>query len=257
MVQVKAIKAFSDNYIWCISNEAEQTAWVVDPGQAEPVLNYLSEHNLTLRGILITHHHYDHTDGVAALVKAFRDIPVYGPRHSPFKGITHGVSEADKVTVYDYTFTVLATPGHTLDHICYINDELSFTGDTLFSAGCGRLFEGSAEQMWHSLCKLRALPDECKIYCTHEYTQANLAFAKAVEPNNEYLLNYSDEVDALRAKGEISLPTQLGVEKQINPFLRSNIATITDELPDELKINLDLNEPWQRFAGLRAWKDNF
>ena len=174
MVQVKAIKAFSDNYIWCISNEAEQTAWVVDPGQAEPVLNYLYEQNLTLCGILITHHHYDHTDGVAALVKAFRDIPVYGPRHSPFKGITHGVSEADKVTVYDYTFTVLATPGHTLDHVCYINDELSFTGDTLFSAGCGRLFEGSAEQMWHSLCKLRALPDECKIYCTHEYTQANL-----------------------------------------------------------------------------------
>ena len=111
--------------------------------------------------------------------------------------------------------------------------------------------------MWHSLCKLRALPDECKIYCTHEYTQANLAFAKAVEPNNEYLLSYSDEVDTLRAKDEISLPTQLGVEKQINPFLRSNIATITDELPDELKINLDLNEPWQRFAGLRAWKDNF
>ncbi|MEZ7277379.1 hydroxyacylglutathione hydrolase [Pseudoalteromonas sp. 68 DY56-GL68] len=257
MVQVKAIKAFSDNYIWCITNESEHTAWVVDPGQAEPVLNYLSEHNLTLAGILITHHHYDHTDGVAALLKTFPTIPVYGPKHSPFKGINHGVLEADKVTVYNYTFTVLATPGHTLDHICYLHDELSFTGDTLFSAGCGRLFEGSAEQMWHSLCKLRALPDECKIYCTHEYTQANLAFAKAVEPTNEYLANYSEKVDTLRANNEISLPTKLSVEKQINPFLRSHLPNITDELPNELKNNLNLDEPWQRFAGLRAWKDNF
>ena len=111
--------------------------------------------------------------------------------------------------------------------------------------------------MWHSLCKLRALPDECKIYCTHEYTQANLAFAKAVEPNNEYLLNYSDKVDALRESGKISLPTQLSVERQINPFIRCHFPHITDELPSELKENLDLAEPWQRFAGLRAWKDNF
>ncbi len=257
MVQVKAIKAFSDNYIWCITNEHEQTAWLVDPGQAEPALNYLSMNNLTLAGILITHHHYDHTDGVATLVNQFADIPVYGPKNSPFKGINQRLCEAGKVTIYDYTFTVVATPGHTLDHICYINEELSFTGDTLFSAGCGRLFEGTAEQMWHSLCKLNTLPDECKIYCTHEYTQANLAFAKAVEPNNEYLLNYSEKIDTLRESGKISLPTKLAIEKQINPFLRSHLPSITDELPNALKINLDLNEPWQRFAGLRAWKDNF
>lgn len=257
MVQVKAIKAFSDNYIWCIVNNDQQSAWVVDPGQADPVNRYLDEHNLTLAGILITHHHYDHTDGVEPLLKTNRDIPVYGPRHSPFKGINHPLSEADKVTVYDRTFTVLATPGHTLDHICYVNDELSFTGDTLFSAGCGRLFEGSAEQMWHSLCKLKSLPNDCKIYCTHEYTQANLAFAKAVEPTNEALLTYSDKIDTLRANDDISLPTTIATEKQLNPFLRSHLPHITDQLPDTLKVNFNLNEPWQRFASLRAWKDNF
>ncbi|WP_404339390.1 hydroxyacylglutathione hydrolase [Pseudoalteromonas mariniglutinosa] len=257
MVQVKAIKAFSDNYIWCITHTNSQLAWVVDPGQATPVLNHLNENNLTLAGILITHHHYDHTDGVAALLKAFADIAVYGPATSPFKGINQPLVEGDTVTVFDYQFTVLSTPGHTLDHICYIHPTLSFTGDTLFSGGCGRLFEGSAKQMWQSLCKLKSLPDDCEVYCTHEYTEANLAFALAVEPNNEVLKSRAQRVTKLREQGQITLPTTLAIEKQINPFLRCDKAHITDNLPAHIKKNSSVREPWQNFASLRAWKDNF
>lgn len=258
MVQVKAIKAFSDNYIWCIQSPSSAEVWVVDPGQAKPVLQFLNEQNLFLAGILITHHHYDHTDGVAELKTHFPDIKVYGPRNSPFKGITDTLIEGDTLTVAGIDFHIIETPGHTLDHICYANPALSFTGDTLFSAGCGRLFEGTAKQMWQSLNKLKqTLPDDCLIYCTHEYTQANLAFAKAVEPNNTQLAQYSEQVDSLRNNGEISLPTKMGLEKQINPFLRSEHAHITQCVPSELKKNQINNEPWHSWASLRAWKDNF
>ena len=257
MVQVKAIKAFSDNYIWCISNEAEQTAWVVDPGQAEPVLNYLSENNLSLAGILITHHHSDHTGGVAELVKQFSNIAVYGPINSPFAGITNTLVDGDSIEVLGTRFNIITTPGHTLDHICYIHEQLAFTGDTLFSGGCGRLFEGTPEQMWESFNKLRELPKTCKVYCTHEYTQANLAFAKAVEPRNPELLQYSDKVDAQRAKGEITLPSTIDQELKVNPFMRSDLPTITELIPKEFVLVTKNNEPWENFASLRRFKDNF
>ncbi|OUS68679.1 hydroxyacylglutathione hydrolase [Pseudoalteromonas sp. A601] len=261
MVQVKAIKAFSDNYIWCITDSQSQLAWVVDPGQAEPVLAHLKDAGLTLAGILITHHHYDHTDGVADLCKAFPGIMVYGPSNSPFTGITNTLSEGDKVTVFDTEFVITHTPGHTLDHICYLNPALAFTGDTLFSGGCGRLFEGSAEQMQHSFDKLKQLPDACKIYCTHEYTQANLAFALAVEPNNADLIEYVHWVDTKRSNDEITLPSTIAVEQKINPFMRSDISGISQNIPTEYqnksKNILQNNEPWQNFAGLRTWKDHF
>lgn len=261
MVQVKAIKAFSDNYIWCITHSEEHLAWVVDPGQAEPVLTHLSQHGLTLAGILITHHHYDHTDGVAALCEAFKGINVYGPSNSPFKGITNTLNEGDTVSVFDTEFAIIHTPGHTLDHICYLNPALAFTGDTLFSGGCGRLFEGSAEQMQHSFDKLRQLPEVCKIYCTHEYTQANLAFALAVEPTNADLIEYAQWVDAKRSNDEITLPSTIALERKINPFMRSDISGISQNIPIEYqhksKNMLQNNEPWQNFAGLRTWKDHF
>ena len=257
MVQVKAIKAFSDNYIWCLTTSNNTQAWVVDPGQAEPVLDYLAQHNLTLAGILITHHHYDHTDGVAKLVSENPNIAVYGPTNSPFKGITQQLTDGQSITVLNTAFNIIATPGHTLDHICYVNEQLAFTGDTLFSGGCGRLFEGSAEQMWLSFNKLRELPADCKVYCTHEYTQANLAFAAAIEPRNPELLAYSKKVDELRSKNEITLPSTIGQELKINPFMRSDLPNITELLPKEFCSVTKNNEPWENFAGLRKFKDHF
>jgi hydroxyacylglutathione hydrolase len=154
-------------------------------------------------------------------------------------------------------FNIVATPGHTLDHICYTHDELAFTGDTLFSGGCGRLFEGTSEQMWNSFNKLRELPKSCKVYCTHEYTQANLAFAKAVEPRNPELLEYSKKVDELRSTDEITLPSTIDQELKINPFMRSDLPTITELLPKEFLLVTKNNEPWENFASLRKFKDNF
>ncbi|AUL73186.1 hydroxyacylglutathione hydrolase [Pseudoalteromonas sp. 13-15] len=257
MVQVKAIKAFSDNYIWCLTTEGNSKAWVVDPGQAEPVLAHLAAENLTLGGILITHHHYDHTDGVAQLVKDDPTIKVYGPKNSPFKGVTHPLVDSDSIDVLGINFKVLTTPGHTLDHICFVNDNMAFTGDTLFSGGCGRLFEGTSEQMWHSLNKLKTLPAGCKVFCTHEYTQANLTFAKAVEPRNPSLLAHSELVDELRKEDKISLPTTISQELKINPFMRSDIPTIIEEVPKEFISVTKNNEPWHNFAALRKFKDNF
>jgi hydroxyacylglutathione hydrolase len=257
MVQVKAIKAFSDNYIWCLTTEQNNQAWVVDPGQSAPVLEHLAQHNLTLGGILITHHHYDHTDGVAQLVKQYPNIAVYGPSNSPFEGITTPLNEGDTISILNIPFEIITTPGHTLDHICYINDALAFTGDTLFSGGCGRLFEGSPEQMWHSFNKLRALPSDCKVYCTHEYTQANLAFAKAVEPRNPELLAYSQKVDELRKNDEITLPSTIGQELKVNPVMRSNLPNIVESLPKEYCLVTKNNEPWENFASLRMFKDHF
>jgi hydroxyacylglutathione hydrolase len=257
MVQVKAIKAFSDNYVWCLTTSKNTQAWVVDPGQAQPVIAHLAEHNLTLGGILITHHHYDHTEGVAELVKAYPNITVYGPANSPFKGITHSLNDGQNISVLNTPFNIITTPGHTLDHICYINNELAFTGDTLFSGGCGRLFEGTSEQMWQSFNKLRKLPTRCRVYCTHEYTQANLAFAKAVEPHNPDLMAYSKKVDAQRNQNQITLPTSIGLELKINPFMRSDLASITELLPKEFCLVTKNNEPWENFASLRAFKDNF
>jgi len=182
---------------------------------------------------------------------------VYGPINSPFAGITNTLVDGDSVEVLGTRFNIITTPGHTLDHICYIHEQLAFTGDTLFSGGCGRLFEGTPEQMWESFNKLRELPKTCKVYCTHEYTQANLAFAKAVEPRNPELLQYSDKVDAQRAKGEITLPSTIGQELKVNPFMRSDLPTITELIPKEFVLVTKNNEPWENFASLRRFKDNF
>ncbi|KZN66303.1 hypothetical protein N473_09970 [Pseudoalteromonas luteoviolacea CPMOR-1] len=255
MAQVEPIKAFNDNYIWAICSQHEQQTWVVDPGQSQPVLTFLKANNRRLSGILITHHHWDHTDGVAELLLQFPDIPVYGPKDSKFSGITHPLSHNDNVTIAGITFKVVETPGHTLDHICYTNEQITFTGDTLFSGGCGRLFEGTAEQMWHSLESLKQLPDTCQIYCTHEYTLANLAFAQAVEPENQVLSDYIAWCHQQREKDLPTLPTNMEKERHINPFLRADQAHILAHLPTDLQGLSD--QHWQSFAKLRLWKDNF
>ncbi|WP_440053639.1 hydroxyacylglutathione hydrolase [Pseudoalteromonas sp. T1lg65] len=255
MVQVEAIKAFNDNYIWAISHADSNQVWVVDPGDEQPVLKFLENLGKRLAGILVTHYHWDHTDGIAPLKALFPDIPVFGPKDSPYEGITHPLTEGDSISLFNMEFHIITTPGHTLDHICYVHPTLAFTGDTLFNAGCGRMFEGTPSQMWHSLCKLTDLPDDCLVYCTHEYTLANLKFAYAVEPNNPTLLEYIEIAAEQRASNIITLPTSIGIQKQINPFLRVSEKNILVHVPAKYQPVTD--SAGATFGALRKWKDNF
>src|SRR5688572_27207263 len=186
MLDVVAVNAFKDTYVWTLRTKTH--AAVVDPGEARPVLDYLAREKLELAAILATHHHADHVGGIAELRRQF-DVPVYGPRGEPIATLTDPVSEGDSVTIpaLGVSFSVLDIPGHTRAHIAYYGAGALFCGDTLFACGCGRLFEGTAEQMYTSLSKLRALPDDTKVYCGHEYTLANIGFAKGVEPQNRAL----------------------------------------------------------------------
>ncbi|WP_414827836.1 hydroxyacylglutathione hydrolase [Alteromonas sp. H39] len=254
-VSVFPIPAFTDNYIWCLHNASH--AVVVDPGDAQPVMAFLKQHSLSLAAILITHHHHDHTGGIARLVSANPNVPVIGPRGNHIRGITKSVSQGDTVhlPVLSLTFSVIETPGHTLDHIAFYGHGALFCGDTLFSAGCGRLFEGSPEQMLHSLNKFKRLPDDTIVYCTHEYTQANVAFAKAVEPDNAELQAYSDWADAQRNNDNPTLPTDIKTQKAINPFLRSHLSGIQESLASHWGKS-PVNDV-DAFAGVRRWKDEF
>ena len=255
MVQVDAINAFNDNYIWALVHPTKPHVYVVDPGDAEPVMRYLEQHDYQLAGILVTHHHWDHTTGVAALKQAYPEAPVYGPQNSPFTGIEHTLADGDNIDVFGLNFLVRATPGHTLDHISYINEQLVFCGDTLFSGGCGRLFEGTPEQMWQSMQTFLTLSDETLVYCTHEYTQANMAFASAAQPEDAEVQRYTNKVNALREQQQMTLPSTIGQEKRINPFLRADKIS-PQALPTAYRPATS-GEPSAIFAGLRAWKDNF
>ncbi|MDW2150806.1 hydroxyacylglutathione hydrolase, partial [Vibrio sp. 378] len=185
---------FNDNYIWLIQNSEKRCA-VVDPGDAQPVLDYLQANELTLEAILVTHHHNDHIGGVPDLVRAFPHVTVVGPKAEPIPTLTTPMEEGDKLELFGEIFLVLGLPGHTLGHIGYVGDSKLFCGDVLFSAGCGRIFEGTPEQMFESLSKVAALPEETQVFCAHEYTASNVAFALAVEPDNEQLRQYRDDVN--------------------------------------------------------------
>ena len=252
---IHPIPAFTDNYIWCIHNNS--SAVVVDPGDAQPVLEYVKANGLTLSAVLITHHHRDHTGGIAKLVSAHPELPVIGPRGGHIRGLTKSVSQGDTVTlpVLKMALQVMEVPGHTLDHIAFFGHGLVFCGDTLFSAGCGRLFEGSPEQMLHSLNKLKRLPDNTKVYCTHEYTQANVNFALAVEPENSALVNYAQWVKATRDKNNPTLPSTLKEQKAINPFLRSHELSV--KTAAEAYCENSLADDVAVFAAVRRWKDEF
>lgn len=254
-LQVIAIPAYNDNYIWCIRNQNDCV--VVDPGDAGPVIEYCQDEQLSLCGILITHHHWDHTDGIDSLLKANPDIPIYGPNTSKIKQITHILNEGDLVqlTELDLQLSVLEVPGHTLDHIAYYGDVGLFCGDTLFSAGCGRLFEGTPEQMLHSLSKFCVLPAQTKVYCTHEYTLANIKFAQAVEPNNQALSEYKIRAETVIANNHITLPSNIANELAINPFLRCGQKEVAEQVSHNS--GLELKTEQAVFAALRKWKDNF
>lgn len=254
MPPVITIPAFNDNYIWLIRHENH--CLVVDPGSAEPVLERLAALNLTLDAILITHHHKDHTGGVADLLAAFPLARLYLPQHDELPGLTGTrVEHGDTIRWHGLTLTVIHVPGHTRGHVAYYSDGMLFCGDTLFSAGCGRLFEGTAEQMYDSLERLKSLPDETLIYPAHEYTMANLRFALAVEPDNPAITAYTREISKRRQQGVPSLPTRLELEKQVNVFLRCNHDSV--KFSAEKYQLSQLDTPQEVFRVLRAWKDVF
>ncbi len=248
------IKAFHDNYIWCLRNG--ENAVVVDPGDANPVFDYLNKEKLNLVGILITHHHPDHVGGNKTLLSKFQ-VPIYGPKKEKIPGITHCLEEGDQIFIKDINqnFRIIDIPGHTLGHIGYYNDKLLFCGDTLFSCGCGRLFEGTPKQMYQSLAKIAGLPDEIMIFCGHEYTEANINFALSVEPENKNLSDFQNKVKLLRDQGLPSLPVRLSQEKQTNPFLRVHKPNIARTLINNRKVSS--THPKDVFAALRKWKDYF
>jgi len=229
-------------------------AAVVDPGEARPVLDYLRREKLELAAILATHHHADHVGGIRELL-GVRKIAVYGPRNEPIPTLTHPVSEGDTVTIPELgaSFSVLDIPGHTRAHIAYYGAGALFCGDTLFACGCGRVFEGTAEQMYSSLGKLRALPDDTKVYCGHEYTLANIGFAKNVEPGNAALAAREARDQRLRAQGKPTLPSLLGDEKATNPFLRCTEPAVVESVNKYLGSRV--SDPVRVFAAIREWKN--
>ncbi|MGF1683707.1 hydroxyacylglutathione hydrolase [Photobacterium makurazakiensis] len=252
MLTVKSIPAFNDNYIWLIHNPDNHCV-VVDPGDATPVIKVLEEQQLHLDAILITHHHHDHVGGISELKRAYPNLNVVAPAAEPIPGVSQSVEDGDQVEIFGERFMVLGVPGHTAGHVAYVGDEKLFCGDTLFSAGCGRLFEGTAGQMYHSLQKIAALPDETKIYCAHEYTSSNLAFALVAEQDNPHLQRYREDVSRLRAQGVSTIPSTLKQEKLINPFLRCDQASIKKSVANKAVDDSDV----ETFAALRRWKDEF
>ena len=254
MLSLRPLPAFEDNYIWTLADD-DGRAIVVDPGDADVVLREMDA-GLKPVAILVTHHHPDHIGGVPRLM-ATGDLPCYAPDDARIPVATHRVGEGDSVAVeaLDLRFEVMAVPGHTRSHIAFLANDWLFCGDTLFSLGCGRLFEGRPEQMLASLDRLASLPKETRICCTHEYTQANGRFALAAEPDNPQRDRHLERVAELRANALPSLPSTIGLERACNPFLRIDQPGLRANL--ERHCGRQMNSRLESFTELRAWKDGF
>jgi len=253
-MDICSLHAFEDNYIWLLREGRRIVA--VDPGDETPVLRYLDEERAELAAILVTHHHGDHTGGLAGLVARY-PVPVYGPAGEAIPGTSIPLREGDNVPLPGFaaTLQVLDVPGHTRGHIAYYGNGALFCGDTLFACGCGRLFEGTASQMWASLVKLAALPPDTRVYCAHEYTQSNIRFALAVEPDNEELLARSERVAEMRRNRRPTVPFTLAEELATNPFLRCAQGQVARAA--ERHAGRALSSPTEAFAALREWKNGF
>ena len=254
MFNIHPVRAFKDNSIWVIHNQ--HYAAIVDPGSASAVLTYLQQQELQPIAILNTHHHHDHTGGNVTLLQAFT-MPVYGPANEHIPELTHGLRERDTVHLAELSLdlAVLDIPGHTAGHIAYYGGKSLFCGDTLFACGCGRIFEGTAQQMYTSLQKLASLPDDTLVYCTHEYTLANVCFAKEVEADNPILAQRAIEIEAQRKHDLPTLPSTLAMEKATNPFLRCDQPALINAASRHA--GKRLQDPISVFAELRQWKDTF
>ena len=254
MLSVEPIKAFTDNYIWLVSTN--EGSIVIDPGESKNIQKLIDNKTIDLKGILITHHHYDHTNGLSELVKK-NELEVYGPVNN-IDGINHRLTDKDKISIIGIDFDVISIPGHTLDHIGFYsanaNNPILFCGDTLFAGGCGRIFEGTYEQMFHALKKITKLPINTNIYCGHEYTLSNLKFALEADDTNKELIEEFKKVENKINSNIPSLPTTLDKELKVNPFLRCNNINIQNKIIKKFKVS---NNELEVFTALRKWKDNF
>ncbi|MEQ9861047.1 hydroxyacylglutathione hydrolase [Pectobacterium cacticida] len=247
-----SIPALQDNYIWLLCNKDNRCV-IVDPGEGVPVLNALEQHSLTPEAILLTHHHSDHVGGIGKILKHYPYLPIFGPKETAKCGATELIGEGDIVPLLNSEFSVIAVPGHTLGHVAYYNAPFLFCGDTLFSAGCGRTFEGTAKQLFDSIQKIAKLPDDTVICCAHEYTLSNLKFSNAIWPEDPSISAYLHKISQIREKSQPSLPTTLGLERKINLFLRCHEY----DLKRKLSIGPENIEDWQAFERLRSKKDHF
>jgi hydroxyacylglutathione hydrolase len=250
------IPAFKDNYIWALCARSQKTVVIIDPGDAYPVIQFLQKQQLKLAAILITHHHADHTAGIKDLLQ-IEEVPVYGPANEHIQGLTHPLlgNEIIQMPHISLDVEVMLIPGHTLWHLAYYAKPMLFCGDTLFAAGCGRLFEGTAAQLFYSLQQITALADDTKIYCGHEYTLKNLQFAHQVEPGNKKIIERLRQVAEKTKNNLPSLPSTVLEEKQTNPFLRCDMPEIIASV--EHYADCRLSTALQVFTWLRKWKDGY
>ncbi len=256
MLTIHAVPAFNDNYIWLIQAANSPKVLIIDPGDAEPVFDAIAQYQLEPLAILITHGCHDHIDGITSIIEQYQ-IPVYGSKIEGIPHLSHAVTASESLLIDDEfpAVTILDLPGHTRGHIAFLIEDALFCGDTLFGAGCGRLHSGTVKQLYNSLQKIAQLPDTTKIYCAHEYTQANLHFAAAVEPNNLAIQQRIKDTAQLRKKEMPSLPSDLALERATNPFLRCDQADVIASA--QRSAGKPLHNPVDVFTALRSWKDKF